>query len=43
MKLKDARLYAFTVKYHRKMHCGIAWEHHWYSVLTVTEILLFLV
>lgn len=42
IKLKDARLYVLTVKYHRKMHCGIGWEHHRYSVLMVTMILLFL-
>lgn len=42
IKWKDARLYVLTVKYHRKMPCGIRQEHHKYSVLMVTTILLFL-
>lgn len=42
IKLKDARLYVLTIKYHRKTHCGIRWEHHRYSVLLVTTVLLFL-
>lgn len=42
VKRKDARLYVLTVKHHRKMHCGIGWEHHRYFVLMVTTIFLFL-